>query len=162
MTPSRKQIPVPFAAVEAWAEENGQESQVSDSEKDTVIFGCEQDGHSYEAKAILRDSQSITVVLISKIPKVTDELAFRKELDELQLVVQYGAFIYYHEHQLLVWRDTISSAETDGSDFDVDLFGGLIGCGFDAFATFRFNFSELFGATAADVKLARAAVAGRA
>lgn len=151
--------PVTLQAVIDWVAEGGGAWDYEESGR-YIDFSFSCEGYSYTARAVEEEGTSLTLSLIYEIPVPIDELTLRRRLDDVDFRQKFGAFMYFNEQAVVVWRDTISSDEAD--DFDSEAVDDVLAYGMGAFSALRTAIADLLGMGAADAKLASALPAGRA
>jgi hypothetical protein len=149
----------PIDIVLEWVQQSGVSCLASpDSKCLEVSFGVE--GFSYTATLSETDADTLTIVIAYQLPDQGNELELRRRISKVDTLMSYGALIYDHERQIVLWRESICNYEDSQIEPD-DIFD-LITSGITSFEALRVELASFLGLSADDVRLANSHSAGRA
>ncbi|MCU0678226.1 MAG: hypothetical protein MUF19_01410 [Candidatus Pacebacteria bacterium] len=149
----------PIDIVVQWVEQSGMECSASpDSKCLEVVFDVE--GFSYTATLSETNADTLTIAMAYELSDRGNELELRRRISKVDTLMSYGALIYDHERQVVLWRESICNYAD--SLMEPDDISDLITSGVASFEALRTELAGFMGLSVEDVRLANTHSVGRA
>ncbi len=146
-------------AVLDWSEEYNGDSEYK-PESETVEFEFTRNSVTYTGTCLVKYPGLLTITIVLEVSPGHDELTLRRKISVIDLANRYGALVFHHELQLVIWRDSIYAEKAE--EFDADLVEGVIACGIESMEAMILELPDVFGRSNPDVRLAQQVPQGRA
>ncbi len=149
----------PMAAIQRWMAAAGQPSS-KQGETNVVDVLLECEGYRYTGTMTETNDYTLTLALVYSLPDQGQELELRRRIDKVDSEYFYGALIYDHVRQVVIWRESVNCS--DRYELSPDDIDDVIQLGVIAFDLLRVELADFMGLSAADARLAALSTAGSA